>query len=152
MKKLIRLPRAGARSLLEFVRHLVDGLRPRPATAPTSATPFDPQEGQAYLPGAVRAWRAFDSTILDLNWQQDGTFRGNTGRAEDTRHDNVMRAGHAVEALHAYDMTTNTRSLDVHVADLIADLMHLCDAIGEDFETEVQRAQSYYQAEIEGRP
>ncbi len=59
---------------------------------------------------------------------------------------NDRRAGWAEEAVAAF-MAASGTDLDNAICDLLADLMHLCDRNGQDFERQLLRAEYHYEAE-----
>jgi hypothetical protein len=81
------------------------------------------------------------------NWDGDGEFRIEA-KPEDTQHNNTRRAGFAVTALLAYSQYGVDP--DTCISDFLSDLRHLCDALGEDFDTQSARGQNHYAAEIRG--
>jgi hypothetical protein len=83
------------------------------------------------------------------DWDGDGSFRDFADAEADTQHDNTRRAGFALLALGAYADRVGTDEESV-ISDLIGDLRHLCDALGEDFDTQAERSLLHYNAEILG--
>lgn len=70
---------------------------------------------------------------------------------EDPQVDNTARATFAAEALVVFgERTGATDDLTTTVTDLLANLMHFCDAVGLEFDTEVGRAGYHYSAELRG--
>ena len=69
-----------------------------------------------------------------------------------TDPNNTDRAGWALEAVKAFQTATRTDDCDA-LADLLADLMHLCDRKrgqhGWDFDAMLERARSNYDEEVE---
>jgi hypothetical protein len=86
--------------------------------------------------------------LLRENFDGDGDFRYGIEPA-DVQHDNTRRAGFALMALQAYAGTVGTDA-DSIISDLLSDLRHLCDALGENFDIESERGARYYGAEIRG--
>ena len=82
------------------------------------------------------------------NWDGDGDFReGITPEA--VQHNNTRRAGFALTALLTYaEFGVDAETI---ICDLLSDLRHLCDALGEDFDTESARGERHYAAEIRGQ-
>lgn len=66
--------------------------------------------------------------------------------------DNTRRAGFTVPALRAFSDTVRLHGEDVDtvISDLLGDLLHLCDALGHDFDALLERGCSHYEAEVEG--
>lgn len=63
--------------------------------------------------------------------------------------DNTQRADWAGFAIAAFQSVTRTDDEDA-VSDLLCNLMHYCDRNGLDFQAELSRAASNYEAEING--
>ena len=59
---------------------------------------------------------------------------------------NTDRALWAEEAVNTFMRTTGSDREDA-VCDLLADIMHLCDRRGQDFNAELERARGHYEAE-----
>ena len=70
--------------------------------------------------------------------------------AGDPQADNNIRAAWGALALDAYTNIVGRDDLDTSVADLLANLRHLCDALGVDFDIANHRAERYYDDEIHG--
>lgn len=96
-------------------------------------------------------------TYPALAWTQDGddliyelpaTIAHITG--EDAVQDNTARAQFAALALKAFSDRVSPlgEELPTLIGDLIADLMHLCDAAGIDFTDRVRNGRMHYDAEI----
>jgi hypothetical protein len=77
-----------------------------------------------------------------------------TGEPDDTRQDNLRRAGWAATAVVAFAARCSGphEPLDEVVSDLIGDLMHLADAIGLSYAELESRGRRHYLAELGGRP
>ncbi|TDC92373.1 hypothetical protein E1161_13455 [Saccharopolyspora aridisoli] len=90
-----------------------------------------------------------DLAEIDFDGEGDMLY-GNS--PEDHVHDNSRRAGFAVPALEAFTETTRLHgeNIDLVVADLLADLLHLCDALSLDFDELVKRGYEHYSAEVTG--
>lgn len=87
--------------------------------------------------------------LITENWDLSGSPRYNYGNAADTQHDNTQRAGHALLALAAYAAGDGVDE-DSLISDLLCDLRHLCDALGENFDEESARSERHYTAEARG--
>ena len=77
------------------------------------------------------------------------------GGAEDgasIADNNAIRAGFAATAVKAFADRTglNTEDMDTTLGDLLADLMHLCDALGLPFADMVERAHHHHDPELKG--
>jgi hypothetical protein len=64
---------------------------------------------------------------------------------------NAERSEWARTAVNAFAVETRTKDepLDEQVSDLLADLMHLCDAEGLDFNELSERGQGNHEAEVQ---
>ncbi len=70
------------------------------------------------------------------------------------REDNNHRAGRALHALRAYIdrcYGDSAEPIDQGLADLIGDLLHLCDLLNLDFAELEDKARGQYESELEGR-
>lgn len=95
-----------------------------------------------------KLWGELDlDDLRKEDWDGDGDFRYDV-TPEAVQHDNTRRAGFALTALLAY--STYGVDADCIISDLLSDLRHLCDALGEDFDTESERGARHYAAEIRG--
>jgi hypothetical protein len=56
----------------------------------------------------------------------------------------------AIVGTYSWNVGDESEPQDTIVADLLADLMHYCDLVGEDFEELVDRARFHYTAEKNG--
>jgi hypothetical protein len=65
--------------------------------------------------------------------------------------DNQLRAGHAWDAIRRYtDFKEEPQSeLETYVPDMLANIMHMCDAYGIDFEDSLRRGRNHYDEEKE---
>lgn len=64
--------------------------------------------------------------------------------------DNAAQAGFGAVALVAYVKRCGENEMEANVSDLLACLMHLCDALGVEFDDAVHQGRRDYNAEIEG--
>lgn len=71
-------------------------------------------------------------------------------RDEDYQADNTARASFAATALVAFVKRVGENEMETNVSDLLADLMHLSDALGIDFDNAVYAGRNHYEAEIRG--
>jgi len=71
-----------------------------------------------------------------------------TNLPADPEQQNDARAKWAQRALDAFQRDTGTDDSDA-IADLLCDLMHLCDRNGTCFDVELDRARMYYRDETE---
>lgn len=71
-------------------------------------------------------------------------------RDEDYRDDNTARASFAAQALVTFVERAGENEMETNISDLLGDLMHLCDALGIDFDEAVDDGRVYYEAEVEG--
>lgn len=67
---------------------------------------------------------------------------------EDAVADNNLRAGWAALALLAHTERVGSDEMENDIADLVANLMHLCDGVGIDFDTVLNKAEYHYGDEI----
>jgi hypothetical protein len=75
------------------------------------------------------------------------------GNAQACADDNAQRASFAGLALKAYNARVcpgGGEPPETVLSDLLGDLMHLCDALGEDFDALASTARMHYQAELDG--
>lgn len=73
------------------------------------------------------------------------------GDQEACRRDNVLRATWAGAALKEFVANVGEDVPDATISDLLADLMHLCDALDVDFDEALRRGRNAYEPESEGR-
>lgn len=77
-----------------------------------------------------------------------------THEGEDLVRDNSIRAGWAARALIAYATHLADQSLvedlETVTSDLVGDLLHLCDALGLDWEEIFERGERFYREELSG--
>lgn len=94
-------------------------------------------------------------TVSDLaaaDWEGDGRARDRR-EPEDLTHNNTRFAGHALAALEAYTDRAGgiaSEPSEQVMRDLLADLMHLADALGVRFDYLIGRAEQRYTEEITG--
>lgn len=73
---------------------------------------------------------------------------------EDVAGDNTLRARWAAEAVGTFAARTMNggagEAAHMVISDLLADVMHLCDVIGADFASLVERGRTHYDAELRG--
>jgi hypothetical protein len=76
-----------------------------------------------------------------------------SGEPDDVRQDNLRRAGWAAVAVVAFAGRSSgpDEPLDEVVSDLVADLMHLADALGLSYEGLHDRGRRSYLADLGGR-
>lgn len=74
------------------------------------------------------------------------------GNAEACADDNATRAEFASIGVKAYAKRVGTLDEEpaLTISDLLGDLMHLCDALGEEFDALVDRGRGHYEPELEG--
>ncbi len=82
-----------------------------------------------------------------------------TALARPTTHDpaekNLRRAARSLRVLRAYAIECcggrdDDEEYDTSVGDLLADLMHLCDLLGLDFDSACAMAAVHHEAEVNG--
>lgn len=87
-----------------------------------------------------------EATIADLAALPQMNFRG-SGIGGSDQHDNTVRASFAAVALVAYTGRRGSDVLETDLADLLADLRHLSDALGIDFREALTTSGVNYLAE-----
>lgn len=88
-----------------------------------------------------------DATIDEVPSPLDLTLDRITGAT----HRNMQRGTFAGLGLKAYAERTRCHEpIDTVMSDFLGDLMHLCDAVGVDFDNVQCRAEINYEAEIGG--
>lgn len=93
------------------------------------------------------------SELTGLDWDGNGAMTDGSD-PESRSHDNTRKAGFALHALEAYtDVTGGIASEPVEqvMRDLMGDLYHLADALGQDFHSMVLRAIDTARDEATGR-
>lgn len=116
----------------------------------------------ARLPGPVRMTDPADLAEIQVRdlaarpWSGLGRYLDDPDSRDAVAHDNTRRAGQAVAALVGYcDRTGAAGHVEAQTAlgDLLADVAHLCDALGIDFTDLVARvSETYLDPEIHGQP
>lgn len=110
----------------------------------------------------ITAPARFDGGIKDTNdLARIATLFGGRHRhlhdgltEDEIRDDNNTRAAWGAIALLAFTARTfgdaAGEDWETLVGDLMADLMHLCDALGVDFDEMVEKGRSHYEPELHG--
>ncbi len=87
--------------------------------------------------------------LVTQDWDGDGDWRYTVDVAADIQHNNTRRAGFAMHAVHAFLQRVRGDD-EAAIRDLLCDLMHLCDALGLDFDSEVEAGRVNYDTEVQG--
>lgn len=116
------------------------------AALPAELAAVDNEQG-------VTAGEYFDvERLAAADWNGDGKPRDGREPA-DLRHNNTRFAGFGVAALAAYAERVggiDGEPAEQVIRDLLADLRHLADALGEDFDYLAERAEERYREEVTG--
>lgn len=88
----------------------------------------------------------------DLPLPSKDSHIAGTYEPQDNRDDNALRAEFAALAVKAYARRTGVLDEEPELAikDLLGDLMHLCDALGLNFEGLVESGRYHYDCEVRG--
>ncbi len=97
---------------------------------------------------------AFDLEINDASDLAVFAERQQSAHVTGVNHqaDNNTRASFAAVALVAYIKRVGEDEVETNVSDLLGDIMHLCDALGIDFDDMIHRGLRHYDREVKGMP
>jgi hypothetical protein len=94
------------------------------------------------------AWCDFDEDLLD---EVPTVIDRITG--DDAQEDNTVRAQFAALAVKTFgDRVAPGEDIETLIGDLLANLMHLCDAAGISFYILLERGRMHYDAELRDEP
>ena len=73
---------------------------------------------------------------------------------DDAQEDNTVRAQFAALAVRAFAdrVCPGGEEIETLIGDLLANLMHLCDAAGIDFDDRLRNGRRHYDAEVHDEP